>query len=60
MSILKKYLESPTQFSKIAVVDFFKNTFAKGFTKKLQGTDFNKDSTSRYSRTKFDKYDPTK
>lgn len=58
--ILKKFLANPTPFSKISVVDYFKNTFVKGFTKKLVNTDFITNKASRFSRTKFEKYDPNK
>jgi len=60
MSILKKFLESPTQFSKIKAIDYFANTFVKGFTRKLQDTQFVKGVASRFSRLKFERYDPNK
>jgi len=60
MSILKKFLTNQTPFSKIKVVDYFKNTFVRGFSKKQIQTDFQTDVASKYSRKIFEKYDPNK
>ena len=60
MSILKKFLEKPTPFSKIKAVDYFGNSFVKGFTRKMINTDFVKGVASKYSRLKFERYDPNK
>ena len=60
MSILKKFLENSTPFSKIKTIDYFVNTFVKGFTRKLHDTQFVKGVASRFSRLKFERYDPNK
>jgi len=58
MSILDKFSKTPSTFSKITSVDFFKNKFATGFTKNMISSQ-QTDTPSKFSVTKkIFKYKP--
>ena len=60
MALLDKYLKTPSKFSAISAVDFFKNTFINGFIKNMTSSQIRKDATSMFAVKNTKKYDPTK